>query len=417
MPPKILFVDDEPAFESLIRRFFRRQIRAKELDLVFASNGLEALTRLQEESPIDLVITDINMPEMDGLTLLDKVHDFDSTVKTVVLSAYGDMKNIRKAMNRGAFDFLNKPIDFQDLEVTMNRALDQVRQIRESQQKLQSAQTQLIQSEKMSALGQLVAGVAHEINNPVGYITGNIEIAEEYLEEMLELLELYQTQFPNPGDDIQRKIQEIDLESLISDTPLLISSMREGTERIYHLSTSLRTFSRADLDTKVAFDIHEGIDSTLLILKYRLKQKGYRPTIEIVKEYVELPLVMCYPGQLNQVFMNIIANAVDALDEISEKENQNTEVPMNLYTITIRTAMAEDNNHVVIRISDNGPGIPESVRERIFDYLFTTKPVGKGTGLGLHISHQIVVEKHGGKLSCLSNPGKGAEFVIEIPLQ
>ncbi|NTW21852.1 MAG: response regulator [Nostocales cyanobacterium W4_Combined_metabat2_030] len=228
MTPRILFVDDETAFESLIRRHFRKEIRAKEIELVFASNGLEALEQVRVNAPIDLVITDINMPEMDGLTLLEKVHEFDPTIETVVLSAYGDMKNIRTAMNRGAFDFLNKPIDFQDLEITMQRALKEVKTIRDSQDKLQAAQTQLIQSEKMSALGQLIAGVAHEINNPVGYITGNIEIAEEYLRDLIDLLELYQKNCPDPGEEITDKIKEIGLDELISDMPMLISSPGSG---------------------------------------------------------------------------------------------------------------------------------------------------------------------------------------------
>ncbi|MBW4682732.1 MAG: response regulator [Microcoleus vaginatus WJT46-NPBG5] len=416
MPPKILFVDDELPFEALIKRHFRKEIRAKMLDLIFASNGAEALAKLKAEAPVDLVVTDINMPVMDGLTLLDKINTLDPTLKTVVLSAYGDMKNIRTAMNRGAFDFLNKPIDFQDLEITMNRALDQVRQIRENQQKLLSAQTQLIQSEKMSALGQLIAGVAHEINNPVGYITGNIEIAEEYLQDLIDLLNLYQEQFPDPGAEISKKMQDIGLDALVNDMPLLISSMREGTDRICLLSTSLRTFSRSDMSSKVAFNIHDGLDSTLLILKYRLKGKINRPAIEVIKEYKPLPLVMCYPGQLNQVFMNIIANAIDAIDEFSE-EGVSNEIKEVSNIIKIRTELTADEKGVVIRVSDNGPGIPEDVQQHVFDYLFTTKPVGSGTGLGLSISYQIVVEKHGGKLSCVSAPGQGAEFIIEIPLE
>ena len=416
MPPKILFVDDELPFEALIKRHFRKEIRAKMLDLIFASNGAEALAKLKAEAPVDLVVTDINMPVMDGLTLLDKINALDPTLKTVVLSAYGDMKNIRTAMNRGAFDFLNKPIDFQDLEITINRALDQVRQIRENQQKLLSAQTQLIQSEKMSALGQLIAGVAHEINNPVGYITGNIEIAEEYLQDLIELLNLYQEQFSDPGPEISKKMQDIGLDALVNDMPLLISSMREGTDRICLLSTSLRTFSRSDMSSKVAFNIHDGLDSTLLILKYRLKGKMNRPAIEVIKEYGPLPLVMCYPGQLNQVFMNIIANAIDAIDEFSE-EGVSNEIKEVSNIVKIRTELTADEKGVVIRVSDNGPGIPEDVQQHVFDYLFTTKPVGSGTGLGLSISYQIVVEKHGGQLSCVSAPGQGAEFIIEIPLE
>jgi signal transduction histidine kinase len=417
MPSKILFVDDEPSFEKLIRRQFRKQIRAKEFEFIFASNGVEALEILQgDRRHIDLTITDINMPQMSGLTLLEKVHDLDPNIKTVVLSAYSDMKNIRTAMNQGAFDFLTKPIDFQDLEITINRALEQVQQIRQNEEKLRDAQTQLIQNEKMSALGELVAGVAHEINNPVGFIASNIEIAEDYIKNLIEVVKIYQQNFPDPGAAILAKLEEVDLQYIIDDMPEVIDSMREGTDRICTLSNSLRTFSRSDTRAKIAFNIHEGIDSTLLILKHRLKGNEKRPPIEIKKEYSNLSPVVCYPGQLNQVFMNLIANAIEALDEASEGRNWE-EILENPNIITIRTYAREDNERVVISISDNGPGLSEAVMEQIFEYLYTTKPVGTGTGLGLYISHQIVVETHGGNLYCVSEPHRGAEFIIEIPME
>ena len=414
MTPKILFVDDEPALARLIKTKYKKKVRAKEFQLFFAENGVAALKKIEEEK-IDVMITDINMPEMNGLVLLDKIKAMNLGVQTIVLSAYGDMQNIRTAMNRGAFDFLNKPIEFDDLEITIQRALDQVKQRRANEQKLQHAQTQLIQSEKMSALGELVAGVAHEINNPVGFITGNITIAEDYFSDLLELLCLYEEKFPDPGAEISQKMQEIDLESLKEDVPELVSSMTEGTNRILSLSTSLRTFSRSDMAAKTPFNMHDGIDSTLRILKHRLKSNDYRPDIHIIKNYSELPIVDCYPGQLNQVFMNILANAIDALDQSSVGQSYE-EILENPKTITIRTETNPDKGTVVIGIGDNGPGIPESVREHVFEYLFTTKPVGKGTGLGLSISHQIVVEKHEGQLSCVSEIGKGTEFIIEIPI-
>ena len=314
---KILFVDDEPSLASLIRRHFRKKIRAKEYEFVFAGNGVEALEKLQSDRPLDLVFTDINMPKMDGLTLLHDIQETAPEVKTVVLSAYNDMKNIRTAMNRGAFDFLTKPIDFEDLEITIQRALNEVREIRENKKRLQEAQAQLIQREKMSALGELIAGVAHEINNPVGFISGNLETANEYVQDLLDLLNLYQQEFDNASPTIAAKIHEIDLTFVINDFPLLLSSMKEGTDRIRQISNSLRIFSRSDVSSKVAFNIHQGIDSTLMILKHRLKANSQRPEIEVIKEYSELPLVECLPGQINQVFMNAIANAIDALDELS----------------------------------------------------------------------------------------------------
>ena len=357
MPGKILFVDDEPSFASLIRRHFRKKIRAKEYDFVFAGNGVEALEKLESDSPFDLVFTDINMPKMDGLTLLDKIQEFDPEVKTVVLSAYNDMKNIRTAMNRGAFDFLTKPIDFEDLEITIKRALNQVLQFRENKKKLQMAQAQLIQREKMSALGELIAGVAHEINNPVTFISGNLETAEEYSRELLDLLSLYQQEFPNNSSKIAAKIEDIDLDFLIDDFPEMIASMQEGTDRIRNISTSLRIFSRSDVSSKVAFNIHQGIDSTLMILKHRLKANAQRPEIKIIKNYGELPLVYCLPGQINQVFMNTLANAIDALEDLSEgKDFEEIESSPNTITIITEIGNGEWGNGNGALGNGNGNG-------------------------------------------------------------
>ncbi len=416
MPPKILFVDDEPSFEKLIRRQFRKQIRSEQYEFIFAGNGVEALEALQADAEIRVTITDINMPQMNGLTLLEKIRELDSSIETVVVSAYSDMKNIRTAMNRGAFDFLTKPIDFEDLEITINRALSQVQKLREDHKKLLDAQTQMIQNEKMTALGQLVAGVAHEINNPVGFIASNIEIAEDYMNGLIELIQSYQGKFPEPGEDIAEKIHEIDLDYIVNDVPEVIASMKEGSERICYLSNSLRTFSRSDTTTKIPFNIHDGIDSTLLILKHRLKSSEVRPSIEVKKDYAELSPVICYPGQLNQVFMNLIANAIDALDEASVGRDWAEMMKNQPNIITIRTYPIE-GEQVAISIADNGPGMGDEVMARVFEYLYTTKPVGTGTGLGLYISHQIIADNHKGKLRCVSTPGQGAEFIIEIPMK
>lgn len=416
MPPKILFVDDEPSFEKLIRRQFRKQIRSEQYEFIFAGNGVEALEALKADGEIRVTITDINMPQMNGLTLLEKIREFESSIETVVVSAYSDMKNIRTAMNRGAFDFLTKPIDFEDLEITINRALSEVEKFREDRKKLLDAQTQMIQNEKMTALGQLVAGVAHEINNPVGFIASNIEIAEDYMNGLIELIHSYQGKFPEPGEDITEKIHEIDLDYIVNDVPEVIASMKEGSDRICYLSNSLRTFSRSDTTTKIPFNIHDGIDSTLLILKHRLKSSEVRPSIEVKKDYAELSPVICYPGQLNQVFMNLIANAIDALDEASVGRDWAEMMQNQPNIITIRTYPIE-NDWVAISIADNGPGMSEEVMARVFEYLYTTKPVGTGTGLGLYISHQIIADHHEGKLRCVSSPGQGAEFIIELPMK
>ncbi|HEY9600314.1 MAG TPA: GAF domain-containing protein [Allocoleopsis sp.] len=293
-------------------------------------------------------------------------------------------------------------------------ALQQAQQLEQALQELQRTQSQLVQSEKMSSLGQLVAGVAHEINNPVSFIYANLTYASDYTQDILGLIELYQEQYPKPAPTIQSEIDAIELDFLIEDLPKLLSSMKVGAERICEIVAALRNFSRlAEAEIK-AVDIHQGIDSTLTILQNRLKAQGKHPEIRTIREYGNLPQVECYAGQLNQVFMNIISNAIDAIDEQNEKRTPE-EIAANPSVIRIRTEVISDR-FVVIRIADNGPGITEQVKARIFDPFFTTKPVGAGTGLGLSISYQIVVEKHGGQLHCLSELSAGTEFVIQIPL-
>ncbi|MGE5659485.1 MAG: AAA family ATPase [Actinomycetota bacterium] len=277
---------------------------------------------------------------------------------------------------------------------------------------LKQMQLQLVQSEKMSALGNLVAGVAHEINNPLSFIAGNIEPAQDYILDLLNLIDLYQQESANPSAVLQEAIDNLDLDYLRQDLPKLVDSMKLGVERIRSISTSLRTFSRADQNHQILFNIHEGIDSTILILKHRLKANNDRPAIEVVKEYGNLPLVPCFPGPLNQVFMNILANAIDALEEANQGRSFK-EIQANPNRITIQTRI-KDNQWAVIKIIDNGIGMSEDVKSHIFAHLFTTKTVGRGTGLGLAIAHQIVVEKHGGTIQVNSTPGQGTEFKIEI---
>ncbi|MEH2371494.1 MAG: ATP-binding protein [Nostoc sp.] len=279
---------------------------------------------------------------------------------------------------------------------------------------LQHNYTRLIQSEKMAALGQLVAGIAHEINDPVNFIAGNIVHAIQYSQNLLDLIRLYQQYYPEPSAEIETAIAEIELDFLTTDLPRLLTSMQVGTERIEQIILSLRNFSRLDESERKLVDIHEGIDSTLVILQSRLQNHQIGESINIIKEYGELPQVECYAGLLNQVFMNILANAIDAIQEslvISHPSWLRDKAK-----ICIHTELTDDKQ-VIIRICDNGLGIPESIQKQLFDPFFTTKPVGKGTGLGLSISYQIVVEKHGGQLQCISTVGKGTEFIIKIPLQ
>ncbi|MBD1828547.1 ATP-binding protein [Microcoleus vaginatus GB1-A2] len=280
---------------------------------------------------------------------------------------------------------------------------------------LQRTQSQIIQSEKMSSLGQLVAGVAHEINNPVNFIHGNLVHTQEYTQDLLEFVQLYQQHYPNPADEIQIAAEEIDLEFLQEDLPKMLSSMKMGTDRIRQIVLSLRNFSRMDEAEFKPVDIHEGINSTLLILQHRLKDRPERPSIEVIQDYGSLPLVECYAGQLNQVFMNILTNAIDALED-GNASRTFQDIQANPNQIKIMTSVV-DGRWVQIAIADNGPGMPQDIQQQIFNPFFTTKPIGKGTGMGMSISYQIVTEKHNGKLECFSTVGEGTQFVIQIPIR
>ncbi len=296
-----------------------------------------------------------------------------------------------------------------------DRVEERTAELKTALTQLQRTQAQVIQGEKMSSLGQLVAGVAHEINNPVNFIHGNITHLNEYTKDLLRMIYLYQERHPEDDAEIQALAEEIDLEFLTEDMQKMLSSMKMGTDRIRSIVLSLRNFSRIDEAEFKAVNIHEGIESTLLILQHRLKEKPEHPAIEVIRDYGDLPPIECYPGKLNQVFMNILVNAIDALDEVNSKRTYE-ENQQNPSQITIRTYIS-NAQWVEIAIADNGPGIPEQVKNRIFDPFFTTKAVGKGTGMGMAISYQIITEKHNGKLECFSTFGQGTEMKIQIPIQ
>ncbi|MFB2917639.1 ATP-binding protein [Aerosakkonema funiforme] len=304
-------------------------------------------------------------------------------------------------------------------------------QLEVAMQELKRTQTQLVQSEKMSSLGQMVAGVAHEINNPINFIYGNLIHADDYTKDLLQLLKLYRQYFPSPGERINQITEEIDLEFLMDDLPKLLRSMKVGADRIREIVQALRIFSRIDESEMKSVDIHEGIESTLLILSNRLKASSTRPGIQVIKQYGRLPKIECYPGQLNQVFMNILANAIDSLesrfanDALEDLRSggagekyaiQNLKLKIQNPEIRIHTYLV-DKDRIAIGIADNGPGIPNEVQQRLFDPFFTTKSASKGTGIGLAIGYSVVVDKHGGNLRCVSAPGQGAEFIVELPIR
>ncbi len=319
-------------------------------------------------------------------------------------------------LGTGAIIILLRPLSGKVL-VHANELEQQVQEKTAAIEELKKTQAQLIQTEKMSGLGQLVAGVAHEINNPVSFIYSNIKYAEEYVQNVMQLIELYQNTDDYSATDIEEYIEYIELEFLQADLPKLFTSMKEGATRIRDIVLSLKNFSRTDEAGMKLVDIHQGIESTLLILQHRLKPQSNRCEIQVIKKYGELPLVECHVNQINQVFMNLLTNAIDALESYNQEHspcNSQGNSPEMIVTISTETL---SNNWVNIHIADNGEGITETLINRLFEPFFTTKPVGKGTGLGLSISYQIIVEQHGGKLWCDSTKGEGAEFTIEIPIQ
>lgn len=352
--------------------------------------------------------------------------------------AFFDQNGQVQYLDGAVFDITERKQAENDLRQSEAKLKEQKQQLQEALLQLKRTQSQMIQSEKMSSLGQMVAGVAHEINNPVNFIHGNLDHACDYTKDLMNLVELYQQYFPEPPAEIIEELKDIDFEFLQQDLGKLLKSMRVGTDRIRDIVKSLRTFSRLDEAELKAVNIHEGIDSTLMILQNRLKSKLEQPEIQIIKNYGQLPLIHCYPGQLNQVFMNIISNGIDALEEF-DQHYTDEEIKANPSQIRIWTEVipghlqphqsftsgpasqhkqtsSKSKDWVAIHIADNGPGMTADICSRLFDPFFTTKPIGKGTGLGLSISYQIVVEKHGGQLSCNSAPGEGAEFVIKIPV-
>ena len=357
--------------------------------------GSPWITDVADLAPLGLTLDDfaIHEPIADFLLLLQAQKTLLSEARELTEQLNKQQAQLREALCQAE-------------QVSVAQA--EAQQFKQALEELQQTQSQLVHGEKMSSLGQMVAGVAHEINNPVNFIIGNLEHIQWYSEDLLQLVELYQKNSPIPAPNIQEHIDAIDLDFLREDLPKILCSMKVGADRIHEIVLSLRNFSRLDEAEMKPVNIHEGIDNSLLLLQHRLKARADGSEINVIKEYGKLPLVDCHAGQLNQVFMNMLNNAIDALQESAVKPS----IPV----IRISTEVSGPN-WVRIKIADNGSGISKDIEDRIFDPFFTTKPVGQGTGLGLSISYQIVVQKHTGTLQCVSEPGQETEFWIEIPVR
>ena len=422
----VLLVDDNPTNLKVLAA----ALQGQGWRILMATDGESAIEQAEYVHP-DLVLLDIMMPGIDGFETCRrlKANSLLVDVPIIFMTALSESDKKVKGLELGAVDYVTKP--FQQDEVVARVKLHlqlsflrhnlehQVQErtlaLTQSLQQLQQTQLQLVQSEKMSTLGQLVAGVGHEINNPINFLSGNLSHIDGYTQDLFHLLNLYSEKLPNPGADITELLEDIDLEYVQEDMPKLVRSMKEGVNRLRDISSSLRTFARSDSASKVEFQMHEGIESTLMLLRHRLKPDEHHPEVQILKNYGDLPQIHCYPGPLNQVFMNLIANALDAFDDMNQGRSYE-EISANPNVLSIATTVSSSKDSVTIRIKDNGLGIPPEVQARIFEESFTTKPVGKGTGLGLAICYQIVVEKHGGQLTCSSTPAVSTEFVVTLPI-
>ncbi len=423
-PETILIVDDNPNNLDVLSE----ALALADLDVAVATSGEAALKQLKYVPP-SLILLDVMMPGINGFETCERLKADPRTqdIPIIFMTALADPIDKVRGFSLGAVDYITKPFQQEEVlarvrthlklrqltQTLEQQVADRTAALSQSLQDLKQAHIQLINSEKMSMLGNLMAGVAHEINNPVGCLNGNIDPARNYIEDLLRLIDLYEAHFSDPGLTITEAIEEMDLDYIREDLPKLLDSMSLGINRIKEISASLRTFARADTDEKINFDLHEGLNSALLILRHRLKANEHHPPIEVITDYGSLPLLSCFPGQLNQVFINLLANAVDAIDEVNRGKTF-TEIQADPRGITVRTAAAEDQ--IVIVIGDQGSGMAPEVQARIFDHLFTTKAVGLGTGLGLSIVHQIIVERHGGTIACASELGKGTTFTITLPI-
>ncbi|MGF1513444.1 MAG: sensor histidine kinase [Elainellaceae cyanobacterium] len=453
----IMIVDDHPTNIKLLFNLLQEE----GYRVLVAQGGKSALTKLQEITP-DLILMDVMMPQINGFEVCQQIKTSPATqaIPIIFMTALSDEVDKVKGLSIGAVDYITKPFQYGDVLARVNlhlqlahmrrtleqRVADQTQALSQALDQLKLSQLQLIQSEKMSAIGQFVAGVAHEINNPLNFIQNNLPHVSAYAEALIQHTQLVHQQATQA--EIEDHAAAIELDYLLEDLPNAIASLQRGAERIYAVSTSLRRFTRSDDEKRDGLDIHEGIDNTLVLLSHRLKANAYRPSIEVIKQYDSLPAIDCFPGQIDQVLMNILVNAVDALDEKSRSGDAGADASKPFqergdrsgeafpYQITICTSVSSSPDlgrapwqltpshrstkdlpqSIEVRIGDSGLGIPPDVQSKIFDYLFTTKPVGQGTGLGLAIVHQIITKNHCGTIEVASTPGHGTEFTIRLPV-
>ncbi len=399
----ILVVDDNPTNLKVLFDV----LQDYNYKVTIAKNGENALRKAQLTQP-DLILLDVLMPGIDGFETCRRLKANEQTrsIPVIFMTALSETVNKVKGLKLGAVDYITKPFDHDEVLARIQVHLD-----------LKAAQLKLIQEFGQSTLGQLVAGIAHEINNPVNFVYGNLDYATEYHQEIMHLLELYERHYPDPHPEIKEWESQIDLPFLKKDYFQLLDSMKIGAERIKGLVISLRIFSRLDQSEYKLANLHEGVESIFNLIEHRLQEKPYRPAITVVKNYADLPLIRCYPAQLNQVLMNLLINGIDAIDtkcsvEPQEEEKKNTRPQLR---ITTRLKEQENRRYAQIQIADNGGGISEAVQQRMFEQFFTTKKMGKGTGLGLAIARQIIEEKHHGTIAYHSELGKGTEFTLLIP--
>lgn len=425
----ILIVDDNPTNLSVLSKALKEagyQFRV-------AMDGKSAIEKVEIQQP-ELILLDIQMPGIDGFETCTrlKANPITHDIPIIFMTALVDTESKVKGLSLGAVDYITKPFEQEEViarvqvhlklrnltkeleqkNIQLNNQNIQLQDLTENlEQRVaertsawQAAQIQLINTEKLATLGQMISGVAHELNNPISCIISNVQPAYENLNDLKTAIRFYQEGCLNLVPEFAQKLEDIDIEYALEDIFKILNSMQLSAKHIENISVSLRNFSRSDTNTKIDVNIHDGIDSTLIILGHRLKAVGARPAIQIIKQYGDIPKIECYPTQLNQVFMNIIANSIDALEEIQSKQTQ----------ILIKTELVE--NTVIIRIIDNGIGMSDEVKQKIFDQLYTTKQPGKGTGLGLAIARQIIVEKHAGNIEVNSVFGEGTEFIISLPI-